>query len=320
MQDEIDELVGISPLVVVPGDQLHEVVVERDAGVGIENAGARIAEEIGGNHMILGVTHDALEGGFRSQFHGGLDLFVLGGFRQAAGQIHHANVGSGNPASPVRQLAVVLWEYLAAGLGGAGGGGNDVLGSAAAAAPVLGGRAVHGFLGGRGGMDRGHETFQDAPIVVHDLGKRRQTIGRAAGIGHDVLGRVVLLVVHAHHEHGSVGGRGGNDHLLGAGGEMRLGFFHRGEKARGFDYEIGAYGVPFEIGRILFGGDADGLAVHDEFAVLGFGRAFELAVGGIVLAHVGYVVHVDEFVDPDDFHIVALDGGPERQTTNPAES
>ena len=41
------------------------------------------------------------------------------------------------------------------------------------------------------------------------LGKGRQAVGCAGGVGHNViLLRVVLLLVHAHHKHGRVCGQG----------------------------------------------------------------------------------------------------------------
>ncbi len=36
--DEIDDTVRVAPLVIVPGDQLHKVVVQRDASLGVEDA------------------------------------------------------------------------------------------------------------------------------------------------------------------------------------------------------------------------------------------------------------------------------------------
>ena len=41
--DELHDLVGITPLVVVPGNDLHEVVVQVHAGLGVEDGGAGIA-------------------------------------------------------------------------------------------------------------------------------------------------------------------------------------------------------------------------------------------------------------------------------------
>ena len=136
--------------------------------------------------------------------------------------------------------------------------GSKVLFLTAAAAPVLLGGAVHGLLGGGGGVHRGHQALLDAcgagggqrcsgrrlaqvqrekagprdgrravpdcaaegaheatprcaaarpcfppPTegIVDDLGQGRQAVGGARGVGHDVHGLgVVLLVVHALHE------------------------------------------------------------------------------------------------------------------------
>jgi hypothetical protein len=56
------------------------------------------------------------------------------------------------------------------------------------------------------------------------LGQRRQAVGGARGVGDDVvLGGVVLLVVHAHHEHGRVRRGRGDDDLLGARVDVRRG-------------------------------------------------------------------------------------------------
>src|SRR5699024_2417396 len=49
--DHLQALVGVAPLVVVPGHQLDEGVVELDAGVHVEDRGARIAAEVGGHHL-----------------------------------------------------------------------------------------------------------------------------------------------------------------------------------------------------------------------------------------------------------------------------
>lgn len=50
---------GVAPLVVVPGDELDEVLVQGDTGLGIEDGGVVIAVEIGGDDVVLGVAEDA---------------------------------------------------------------------------------------------------------------------------------------------------------------------------------------------------------------------------------------------------------------------
>ena len=42
MVDQIQNLVGIAPLVVVPGDQFHKILIEHDARFGIEDGGSGV--------------------------------------------------------------------------------------------------------------------------------------------------------------------------------------------------------------------------------------------------------------------------------------
>ena len=76
-------------------------------------------------------------------------------------------VGTRN-AMPV-SLPLSAGENLADGFRGAGAGRDDVGAGTAPAAPVLHGRAVHGLLRRGGGVHRGHQTFDDAVVVVDDL-------------------------------------------------------------------------------------------------------------------------------------------------------
>jgi len=50
-------------------------------------------------------------------------------------------------------------------------------------------------------MGRGHQATLDAEGVVQHFGHRRETIGRARCVGHDVmLTRVIVLIVDAEHQ------------------------------------------------------------------------------------------------------------------------
>ena len=66
-------------------------------------------------------------------------------------------------------------------------------------------------------MHGGHETLNDAPSVVDDLGEGCEAVGGAGGIGNNLKVGGVLGVVHTNNEHGGVVlGWGGDDDLLGA--------------------------------------------------------------------------------------------------------
>ena len=47
MLDEHQQLVGVAPLVVVPGNNLYEGVGQVNASVSVEDGGALVAQEVG---------------------------------------------------------------------------------------------------------------------------------------------------------------------------------------------------------------------------------------------------------------------------------
>jgi hypothetical protein len=53
--EQVDDTAGVTPLVVVPRYQLDEVVVEREASLGIEDGGVGVADQIGRDDLVLGV-------------------------------------------------------------------------------------------------------------------------------------------------------------------------------------------------------------------------------------------------------------------------
>ena len=59
--DEHQQFVGVAPLVVVPGNNLDEGVGQRDASLLVEDGGARVAQEVGRNNVLVGVTQNALQ-------------------------------------------------------------------------------------------------------------------------------------------------------------------------------------------------------------------------------------------------------------------
>lgn len=57
--DEVEDTAGVAPLVVVPGDQLDEVLVQGDTGLGIEDGRVGVAVQVGGDNVILSVGQNA---------------------------------------------------------------------------------------------------------------------------------------------------------------------------------------------------------------------------------------------------------------------
>jgi hypothetical protein len=178
---EGDELVGVAPLVVVPGDHLAELGVQGDAGVGVEDRGAGVANEIGGDNLVFGVTEDALEAAFGSFLHLLANFFVGGVLLELAGQVDDGNVGGGHAEGHTSELAVQLGDDFADSLGSAGCAGDHVGTGGTASAPVLAalGWTVDGELVDGDGVHGGHKTLSNAEIIVQNLGDGGQAVGGA---------------------------------------------------------------------------------------------------------------------------------------------
>lgn len=93
---EIDDTAGVTPLVVVPGDQLHEVGAELDTGVGVEDRGVLVAGEVGGDDLLVGVAEDTLVGGLGGLLDGGLDLLVGRALLKTDDEIDDGDIESGD--------------------------------------------------------------------------------------------------------------------------------------------------------------------------------------------------------------------------------
>src|SRR5699024_3967857 len=296
-------------------------VGQSDAGLGVEDGGAGIAQEVAGDHILVGVAQDALQLALAGLLHGVADLSVGGGFGQVDGQVHHGHIQGGNAHGHACQLAVQGGDDLAHGLGGAGGGGDDVGGGSAATAPILQRGTVNGLLGGGGGVNGGHQAVGDAEVVVQHLGNGGQAVGGAGGVGDEGHVAGVLVQVDAAHEHGGIVlGGSGHDDLLGAGVDVALGLLLGQEQAGGLHHVLSADLAPGQVGGVALGEDGDLLAV-DHDGVLGGGNlALELAVHGVVLQHISQVVGGAQIVDPHDLNVGVVDAGPEHHPADAAKA
>ena len=321
MADEVNDLVGIAPFIVVPGADLDKLVGQGDAGLGVENRGTGIGIEVGGNDRLIGVAEDALQLALGSLLHGVADFLIGGGLGEVAGQVNDRNIGRRDAQRHAGQLAVEFGDDLADSLGGAGGRRDDVVSRRTAAAPILGGDAVNRLLGGGDGMDRGHEALSDAPVVVQDLGQRSQAVGGAGSVGNKVHIAGVLILVDAHDEHrGIVLGGGAHNDLLGAGGEMALRLFLGQEQAGGFDDIFSADLAPGQIFFFALAENSD-LAAIDDQGMIGVGNfAVKLAVDRVILEHISHIIRRDEVVDADNFNIGMRKTGAENQTADAAKT
>ena len=321
MARQVEHLVREAPLVVVPRHELDEVIVEREAGLGIKDAGVRIGDEVGGDDLVIDILDDAGHRTFRGSLDGSADLIIRRSLLEAAGQIDDGHVRARDAHGGAGQLALQGRNNLADRLGSAGAGRDDVAVHTAGQTPVLLGEAVDDLLGSRVGMDGGHKALDDAEIIVDDLGQRRQAVRGARSVGHDLDIRGVRIEVNAADEHRRVIlGRGGHDDLLRAGVDVRLRLFLRQEQARGFDDVLRADLTPGQVRGVALGEDGDLAAVDHDAVVVALHIGGESAVHSIVFQHVGQIIGGAEVIDAHDLDLRMVQACAKDHTANAAKA
>ena len=171
-------------------------------------------------------------------------------------------------------------------------------------------------------MHGGHQTLDDAELLVQDLGDGSQAVGGAGGVGHEGHVRGVLVVVDAHDEHrGVVLGGSAHDDVLGAGVDVALAQVLAQVLAGALADILSADRSPGDVLDVHGGEHGVLLAVDHQSTVLSGDLAGELAVNAVVLQHIGHILGVHEgVVQTDDFHIVVGQGSAENEAADTAET
>ena len=92
----------------------------------------------------------------------------------------------------LRELPIEAGNDLADGLGSTSRRRNNVAIDGTPTTPILVGGAINGLLCGSRGMNRAHQTLNDAELVVNDLCKGCQAVGCAGCIGNLTNDRLTI--------------------------------------------------------------------------------------------------------------------------------
>ena len=326
MVGKVDESVGVSPLVIVPGDNLDEFWAKLNTSLGIEDGGDWARNEILGDNILISVSEDTLHWSLSGGLHGGTDISVGGVFLESDGKINNGNVGGWDSESHTGELSVELWDNLTNSLGSTGGGWDDVSSSGSSGSPVftslgwsIDGKLVHG-----GGVDGGHETLLNSVGVVENLGDWSKAVGGAGSVGDNGHLWVVLLLVDTENEDWDVVlWWGGEDNLLGTSLKMELTLLLGKENTGRLANVVGTSRSPLNLGWVGLVEDLDGVSVNLDTTINLLDGSLESSVDGIVLEEIDKIVEGHEWVvDGHDLGdvLVSNEGGSEDKSTDSSES
>jgi len=284
---------AVTSFVVVPADKLHKVIVKSNTSLDVNNAGVGVADEIGGDSLVLGPAQNSLELTGGSLLEGLDDFVVSSGLLDSGGKINNGDVEGGDTEGHTSQLSIELGQYLADGLGGTSAGRDNVGGGSAAGSPVLLGWGINNELGGSAGVDGGHEAFNQTKLLVNNLGERGKAVGGARSVGDDGL-TLVFLVVDTNDEHGGVWGRSSDNDFLSSALDVTAGALDIKEDTRGFNNDINVVIAPFDLLGVALSVADDLVLANAKVLLVVNVNSFSLSVDGIIGHEVGHVLGIKE--------------------------
>ena len=161
-------------------------------------------------------------------------------------------------------------------------------------------RKIENALVVRVTVDRAHESVLHAKFVVHHLGQRGETVGRATRVGNNrVLRRVVNVVIDPDaNRRVGIFRRRGNQHAFRAGlADVQLGFVAAGEKSGRFQHHIHPQFFPRQIARVALLEDFDLVTAHDDVFIVVADLAVELAMNRVPFEQMRQGMGIGEIVD-----------------------
>ena len=267
-----DQTVGVTPLVIIPGDDLVEVVVQVDACSGINNGGSSIVYEILGYNRKFSVSKNSEKIGFRvggSLLKGSLHLISSAWLYGTYSQVNKRYIRGRNTYRHTGKLSVKLRDDLSYGLGGSSRRRNHVRHGGTSSTPVLSSLAwsINNKLGSGGGMDGGHKSLLDSEVIVDYLSKGSKAIGGTRSVGNNVLGGGVFLLVDSHYVHRGVARRSRDDNLLSSSVKMGRCLLDSGENSGGLTNVFSSRSLPSNISGVTLSEELNTASSIDDKAV-----------------------------------------------------
>lgn len=173
-------------------------------------------------------------------------------------------------------------------------------------------------------MARGHQTLDNAVLLVKDLDQRGQGVGGARRVRHDLEVWGVVGVIHSHDKHGRGLGRSRDEHLLSSirGLQVAVGRVQLLEDAGRLDDIVHTARRPGNVLGVALIEHSQCGSIDREGLLRVLDGAGIASVHGIVLELVRHVLCGDEGVVQGDHHdlLGVCQGRSQHETSDPSES
>jgi hypothetical protein len=321
---QVQNTLGVSPLVIVPSNNLDHILTHNHGKSGI-NSGRHVGHSvIARDKGLIRDSQHSLHGTISGLAEGSVDLLGHGLLLDLYDEIDDRDGGGGDTESDTIELALHVGEDKSDSLGGTGGGGHNVEGGSASTAEIAV-RGIKETLVTSVGVSGGHGSLDNSELLVNNLDEGGKAVGGARSIGDDLVRVLVLVSIDTDDVGGDVISLGGgsDEDLLGTSFKMLGGTLGVNEDTGTLNDEIDVHGGPGELEGVAGRDDGDGLTVDSEGGVTGdLDISIEGSHGGIVLEQVRGLLDTARVVDADNLDVGVGTALPaaEELATNTAET
>lgn len=93
---EVADTPRVAPLVIVPGDELDELLVQLNTRLCVEDGGSCVSNEVCGDDVLIGILDNALICALRSCLDGSLDFIIGSLLVDADDEVNDGDVNGGD--------------------------------------------------------------------------------------------------------------------------------------------------------------------------------------------------------------------------------
>jgi len=134
---QVNNSVGVSPFVIVPGNQLNEVRVKRNTSSSIEDGASGIRNEVLADNFFISISQNTLKFTFRGLLKSLADFFIASTLFKSDGQINDGDIIGGNSEGHTSQFALKTGDNFTDSLSSTSRRGDNVTISSSTSSPIL---------------------------------------------------------------------------------------------------------------------------------------------------------------------------------------
>ena len=169
MVSQVNYSVRVTVFVIIPRNEFDEFWRHLNTRIVIECRTEWVSHEVNRNEFVVSPSHVTFHFTFRSFFNFLRNFIISSSFSKSNSQVNNRYVNSWDSESHTGKFTVEFWDNKSNGFSSTGGTWDDAFSESSSKSPTFG-WSINSSLSSSNSVDSGHETFNNTPVVMNNLG------------------------------------------------------------------------------------------------------------------------------------------------------